>query len=143
MSGKPLPPVNPDSAAFWDGCAEGELRLQHCTGCGALQFPPRARCLGCGAADLDWETVARHGRIYSFTVVHRAPIPAFKADVPYVLALVEFDRRARAMMNVVGCEPDEVHIGMSVDIEFERRENGEEIAWLPMARARVHHAGTP
>ena len=138
---KPLPPVNPDSAPFWDGCAEGDLRLQHCPSCGELQFPPRARCLACGGGDLDWETVVPHGEIYSYTVVHRAPIAAFKGDVPYVLAIVSFDKRARAMMNVTGCAPEDVHIGMQVDIEFERRESGDEVAWLPVAKARVRHAG--
>lgn len=138
---KPLPPVNPDSAPFWDGCADGDLRLQHCRKCGTLQFPPRARCAQCTSDDLDWETVVAHGHVYSFTVVHRAPTAAFRDDVPYVLALVEFDTHARAMMNVTGCDPDAVHIGMPVDIEFERRESGDEEAWLPVARARVRHGG--
>ena len=88
MTGKPLPTPNADTRAFWDGCAQGELRLQRCAACGAAQFPPRALCAACHAPAPAWEKASGRGRIVSHTRVHRPPSPAFKADVPYVVALV-------------------------------------------------------
>ena len=40
------------------------------------------------------------GRILSFTVVHRAPTPAFRDDLPYVIALVDLDEGFRLMVNM-------------------------------------------
>jgi len=135
VSAKPLPPINADTRAFWDGCAAGELRVQRCAGCGSHQLPPRARCVACGASDLAWVAHPARGTVHSFTVVHRAPSAAFRDDAPYVVVLVDIVDRARLMMNVTGCDAEAVHIGMPVRIGFvERRDDGGETAWLPEAR---------
>ena len=36
-----LPHIDPDNEPFWQGCREGELRLQQCPVSGRLIFPPR------------------------------------------------------------------------------------------------------
>jgi uncharacterized OB-fold protein len=130
-SNKPLPRITPDTQAFWDGCAAGELRVQRCTACDARQFPPRGRCGECSGTEFEWTSNDLRGEIYSFTVVHRAPIQAFRADCPYVLALVDVAPGARLMLNVTGCDPDAVYIGMQVAIEFDDRPD----AVVPIARA--------
>lgn len=135
MDTRPMPPITPDTRPFWDGCAAGELRVQHCSGCAAVQFPPRARCIACGADALDWQAIPGRGVIYSFTIVHRAPSASFRADVPYVVALVDLAPGARLMVNVVDCAPEAVAIGMAVQIGFQRRGSGEDPVWLPVARA--------
>ena len=134
MPAKPTPEITRDSMPFWDGCAAGELRVQRCRECGGDQLPPRARCLACGADDLDWRAIPARGVVHSFTVVHRAPSEAFRADVPYVVALVDVAARARLMMNVTGCDPDQMHIGMQVRIDFERRDGGEPAVTVPVAQ---------
>lgn len=118
---KPVPMPTPDTAAFWEGCRQGELRYQTCRGCGHVQFYPRARCTACHGSDLDWAVSAGRGTIHSFTVVHRAPSEAFKPDVPYVLALVDLAEGFRMMLNVTGADPDTLEIGTSVEITFEPR----------------------
>lgn len=134
MSGKPLPRVTPDTRPFWDGCAAGELRVQHCEDCGARQLPPRARCTACGGDALAWRAVPARGTVHSFTVVHRAPSQPFRADVPYVIALIDVALGARLIANVTGCDPHSVCIGMTLDIGFEPREDGDTREWLPIAR---------
>lgn len=42
------------------------------------------------------------GKVHSFTVVHRAPTAAFKARVPYAIALIDLAPGVRMMMNVDG-----------------------------------------
>jgi len=135
MDGKPLPRITRDTEPFWDGCAAGELRVQRCTACSAKQFPPRGRCGECGSDALEWVPTGSRGEVYSFTVVHRAPRQAFRADCPYVVALVDVAPGARLMLNVVGCDPDAVYIGMPVGIEFDERVDGDEQVAMPVARA--------
>lgn len=57
----------------------------------------------------------------TFSIVHRAPTPAFKDDVPYVLALVDFEEGFRLMMNVLGANADSTAIGDAVEVTFEAR----------------------
>ena len=40
--GRALPVPTPETQAFWDGTAAGELRLQRCDACGKSVFPAAA-----------------------------------------------------------------------------------------------------
>lgn len=57
--------------------------------------------------------------MFTWTVNHHA----FHPDVPtpYVIAIVELAEQAdlRVVANVIGCDPDDVAIGMAVEVEFE------------------------
>ena len=57
--------------------------------------------------------------MYTFTVTHQNQVPPFRDAMPYVLAYVELDEGPRLLTNVVGCEPDEVRIGLPVRVEFQ------------------------
>lgn len=119
MTEKPLPVPNADTAAFWEGCARGELRLQRCLSCGAAQFPPRALCAACHAPDPVWERASGRGRIVSHTRVHRPPSPAFKADAPYVVALVTLEEGPRMMVSLRGAAAEAPRIGDAIRIGFD------------------------
>ena len=94
------------------------LRLRHCAKCGRYFAPTRMACT-CGPAELDWVDTSGRGMVFSFTIVHRAPDPAFRAETPYVIAIVELAEGARLLSNVIGCKPDDVRIGMPVTAVFE------------------------
>jgi uncharacterized OB-fold protein len=59
------------------------------------------------------------GSVYTFTVTHQNQAPGFRGEVPYVLAVVELAEGVRMMTNVVGCAPEDVRIGMPVEVVFE------------------------
>ncbi|ANK81231.1 MAG: hypothetical protein TEF_10825 [Rhizobiales bacterium NRL2] len=118
---KPAPVPTVDSEGFWAACNEERLTVQRCGACGAAQFYPRNRCTACGSADLSLIDAAGTGTVFTFTVNHRAPTEAFAAEAPYVIALVDLDEGPRMMMNVIGCAPADVSIGMKVRIVFEDR----------------------
>lgn len=122
MSGKPVPTPNADTKPFWDACGEERLVVQTCRSCGHTQFYPRALCVKCESRDLDWREAEPKGTVHSFTIVHRAPTPAFREDSPYVLALIDLEDGFRMMMNIVNCDPETVSIGMKVGIVFEDRD---------------------
>jgi len=100
---------------FWDGVAEGVLRLQWCATCGRHVFYPRAVCPQCMSDDLEWVEASGAGAVHSFTVVHRAP-PDYRDDVPYVVALVDLDEGVRMMTRLVDVEPAAVSVGMPVEL---------------------------
>ncbi len=114
--GIPLPVPSAVSQPFWDGCRAGELRYQRCRDCRAIVMNPAPACSGCFGRELDWETSAGRGRIYSYTVVWRPQTPDF--EVPYAPAIVELDEGFALMSAVVGCEVEDLAVGMSVQAVF-------------------------
>ena len=124
VSAKPLPPVNPNTQPYWDGCAQGRLLLQRCGDCGHLQFYPRMLCAACGSGALGWVEATGRGMVKTFTIIRRAVSAAFEPDAPYVVALVELEEGPTLMSNVVGCDPASVIIGQPVRVVFEPRGEG-------------------
>ena len=116
---KPIPSPTDATQAFWSGCAENVLRLRSCPRCNKRLAPTRAVC-ACGNSELPWVDTSGQGRIFSYTVVHRAPDPAFRPEVPYVIAIVELDEGAKLMSNIIGCSPADVRVGMKVRAVFDQ-----------------------
>lgn len=111
------PPPAEVSRPYWEGCREGELRLQRCEHCDRYQFYPRIICSHCGGDRLQWRAASGRGRIASFTVVRRALSPAYTA--PYVVALIDLEEGPRMMSAIVGAAPDTVRVGDAVSVRFE------------------------
>lgn len=128
---KPLPKINADTVCFWDGARVHELRYQRCQACALAQFPPGSVCTHCHSRRLSWRTSGGRGTIHSFTIVHRAPLAEFRADVPYVIALVDLDEGFRMMLNVRDVAPEAVSIGQRVRVIFESTERDDVV--LPQA----------
>ena len=122
-SSKPTPSPTTATEPFWSGCSQKKLLLRCCMACGALNSPTRYVCR-CGSADLGWTPSSGIGTVYSFTILHRAPDPSFKEDVPYVIAIIELAEGVRLMSNIMNCSPDSVYIGMQVQPFFELVING-------------------
>jgi uncharacterized protein len=106
------------SLPFWEGIAEGVLRVQRCSACGRHVFYPRAVCPYCASSELDWVDASGRGRIHSYTVVHRAP-PEYRDEVPYVVALVELDEGVRMMARLVDVEPAAVSVDLPVEVAIQ------------------------
>ena len=91
IEGAPLPAITEESAGFWEGTTAGELRIQRCTKCGRLRFPPRPLCPNCNSLDFEWKAMSGKGRIWSFVVPHPPLLPAFMELAPYNVVVVELD----------------------------------------------------
>jgi uncharacterized OB-fold protein len=119
---KPVPVPDADSRIYWQGINDNKFLFQRCRSCGKAQFYSRSVCSHCQAQDLEWEQAKGSGKVASYSVVHRAPIPSFRDDTPYVLALIDLDEGFRFMCNVIHCDPDAVRLGSAVKVVFEARE---------------------
>jgi uncharacterized OB-fold protein len=112
----PLPRPTALSRPHWDGCKEGRLRVQRCRDCGHFVFIPHPSCTRCYADALEWVDSTGRGSVYSYTVVHRAPRPAF--ETPYVVAIVALDEGWHMLTNLVDVAPEDVEVGMAVEVSF-------------------------
>jgi uncharacterized protein len=120
-----LATINPnaDTEPFWEACRRRELRLQQCGSCRRFRHPPIPGCPHCGSTEIEWTRVAGRGRVFSYTTVHHAALPALADRVPYVVAVVELEDApgARLVGNLVGTG-DGLAIGMPVEVEWDEVE---------------------
>ena len=127
-----LPRVVDETEFFWTAGADGQLRFLRCDDDGYLIHPPLPRCPKCLGKSLTPATMSGRATVHTFTVNHHPWIPGY--DPPYVIAIVEIEEQAdvRLMTNIVGCEPDDVHVGMPVEVTFDHHDD----VWLPLFKPR-------
>jgi hypothetical protein len=113
---RPRPGINKDNATLWDGYRRHELRIPKCNSCGVLVFPPTPRCAACGAFDMGYVVASGRGTVYAAVAVHYPQVPGFA--YPLSAAVVELDEGIRFVSNVVGLPPEQVAIGMRVEVEW-------------------------
>jgi uncharacterized OB-fold protein len=128
---RPLPWPDAETAPFWEATRRRKLVVQRCSACGTHRFYPRALCPSCHAEAHDWVETGGRGSVFSHTVVHRAPSPAFAGQVPYVLAIVALDEGPHMLAEIVDTPAATVAIGMRLAVDF--REIGEDMV-LPVFR---------
>ena len=116
----PYPAPTPDgsTAPYWEAAAKGELLIKRCDTCGRAHFYPRPFCPVCWSTAVRWERASGRGTVYTFSVVRRSDLPAFRERVPYVPAIVELAEGPRMMTTVVGVDPAEIRIGMAVEVAY-------------------------
>ncbi|WP_235959216.1 Zn-ribbon domain-containing OB-fold protein [Nocardioides acrostichi] len=112
------PMVGLDSTYFWEGTLADQLRLQRCNNCGALRHPPGPACPDCGALDRGFVVAAGTGTVFSFVVHRHPPIP--DKELPILLALIDLDEGVRMVGEVVDLAPEELRIGLRLQVGFNR-----------------------
>jgi uncharacterized OB-fold protein len=98
-----IPLTDEESSGFWEGVAEGQLRLQACGACGRLRHPPRPMCPWCHSTKRHYRAVSGRGVIWSLVVSHPPLLPAYADVAPYhvVVVSLEEDPSLRLVGNVV------------------------------------------
>ena len=115
----PLPVPTELTRPFWDAAKQHDLQVQRCRAGNHLFLYPREYCPVCLSDDLEWVSVSGKGRVYTYTVVHRAADPRFQAQVPYVYAVIQLNEGPRLISNVVDCDVADVTIDMPVTVHFD------------------------
>lgn len=113
---RPYPEADGETGPFWDGIAEGRLRIQRCGACGRHVLYPRSVCPFCTTGGLEWVDASGRGTVHSFTVVHLAA-PGFEGEAPYAVVLVDLAEGPRLMTRLLGVDAHDVRIGMAVELE--------------------------
>ena len=114
-----IPAANADTKPFWDGCARDTLLLQRCSSCQAYRHPPAPICPNCLSDQHEWIPASGRGSVYTFVVVRESRARGWDKMVPYVVAVIELEEGPRMLSNLKNVEPEEVAIGMPVEVTFE------------------------
>jgi acetyl-CoA acetyltransferase/uncharacterized OB-fold protein len=125
---RPLPQLTPSNEWFWTSGADGRLRIQQCTDCRTYVHPPVPICPACRSKAWEPAVVSGRGTVIGYTVNQHQWLPGF--EPPYAIANValEEDPSVRVTTNIVGCDPDDVHVGQPVSVRFEQDDD----VWLPL-----------
>ena len=127
------PPMGVDNAWWWEKVAkENVLPIQRCTGCGKLRHPPRPMCDACGSQKWDSIAASGRGRVHTFTVIHYPQFPGY--DYPIVSIIVDLEEGERMASTLVECKPEQVEIGMNVELLIHTDEDGFKIPFFRPAK---------
>lgn len=121
MHNKPIPKPTPETEPYWQGCAAGELRLQHCEDCGHVQFYPRKLCSGCFSQNVVWRAASGRGTIRSWSTVVAPGAPGFAEEVPFVSILVRLEEGPTMLSVIRQCAAEDIDFDMPVEVIFEQR----------------------
>ncbi|WP_179475795.1 Zn-ribbon domain-containing OB-fold protein [Mycolicibacterium vinylchloridicum] len=136
------PSPTPESTAFWTGGRDGDLLISRCRACGHFFHPPGPACWRCRSTDVAPEKVSGRANVAAFSVDRQPWIPGF--EPPYIVAIVELAEEpdVRLITNVVDVEPEDMRIGLEVEVFFEDWTgfSGEEDTrvWIPLFRPLGH-----
>ena len=114
--------ASPEESRFLRGLADGRLLAQRCPVCGKVYIPPRGACPTDGVPTTDEVELPDHGIVTTFCVVN-VDYPGQRVSAPYVAAAVLLDGADIPFQHLIlGCDPDEVRMGMRVRAEWKPRE---------------------
>ncbi|MGI9432493.1 MAG: Zn-ribbon domain-containing OB-fold protein [Myxococcota bacterium] len=118
-AGMPPPLADGTTLPWWEAAAEHRLVVQRCTACEHTRLPPSPVCPECRSGQADWREVSGRGEVYTYTTVHR-PIAA-EQELPFVIAVIALEDSGgvRIISNLVGVAPNELAIGMPVELVWE------------------------
>ena len=111
------PEPNPETQAFWEAAAAGQLLLGCCTDTGRLFYPPRA-CSPFTLGPTTTTPAGGEGAIYTFSIMRRSPTG------PFPIGWVTLDEGVSLLTNFVDCDLDALHIGQRVRLVFTPTEGG-------------------
>ncbi len=98
--------------------ARGEFRLQQCSECAAVHYPPREMCSACLSTDLDWTRQDGAGELISQTLLHHSHDLYFRERMPWRLGLVKLDAGPSLVVHLhgdVAPPPARVSVGARLD----------------------------
>ena len=117
--------VSPGESSFLLALADGRLIGQRCPACGKVYIPPRGACPVDGVPTETEIQLPDTGIVTTFCVVN-VPFQGQQVPVPYVAASVLLDGADIAFQHLIlGCEPDDVRMGMRVRAVWKPREEWE------------------
>lgn len=109
--------VSPVSEPYWQGLAEGRLRVPRCAACGATFFFPRRWCPHCWSDNISWIDAGGGGTLYARCTVDMPFDGRPAEEIPYTVALVDLDEGVRLPGRLARADA-QVPIGARVVLAF-------------------------
>jgi uncharacterized OB-fold protein len=102
---------------FYKHIGLGKLLGGKCRKCGKLHLPPRPLCDNCYSSDFEWTEVSGRGKLLTYTVIHVVPAQ-FQSMAPYAMGIIELEAGVRMLGMIREVKPEEIRIGMSLELDF-------------------------
>lgn len=109
------------TSEYWENIESEQLTRPVCNSCGENFFSPQVLCPNCLSDDWSYSESSGIGKIYSYTTVYRPMQEGFSS--PFVLVDIELDEGWRMYSRLINCSPEEVVIGLEVEVIFEKLMN--------------------
>ena len=106
------PPVNPETAAYFEAARQGRFLIKRCTQCGEAHWYPRAICPFCHSDKTVWEEASGEAEVHTFSISRRGP------NAPFAIGYVTLKEGPAMLTNIVECDYDALKIGQKVKVKF-------------------------
>jgi uncharacterized OB-fold protein len=107
--------ITPFRPEGFDFTGQTALQGARCLHCGEPFFPPRAVCLICSGTRLEAISISPRGKIYSYTVIYRAPAGF---HTPYGAGWVLTEDGIRLWGMFKG-PPEKFRVGLPMEMVFD------------------------
>ena len=104
------------NAVYMDYCQRDQLAFQRSPSGKAIFYPRIVEPMT--GEELRWELSQGLGTVYSTTVIYS------RDEKPYNVALIDMDEGYRMMSRVEGIDPEDIRIGMRVQVQMETFDDG-------------------
>lgn len=120
----PRAAIDHDNLAFYRGLLDRRFLANRCDDCGFWHLPPRSICPNCWSRQVVATDVRGAGVVYMTVSMHQAARPGTPAGVPSTIVTVELAEQPglRVSATLVDCPPDEVRIGLPVQLGWIQRD---------------------
>lgn len=76
---------------YREALLKGELVVQKCIDCAAVNMYPRYRCPNCQSDKLGWQSASGNATLHSYTILRLGAPDGFEQDIPYALGVVKLE----------------------------------------------------
>ena len=116
---KPLPRPQALDRPHWEALKKHELRMQKCSDCGHVWFPPAFGCPRCLSTNYDWARLSGKGKVWTFSIFYQVYYESFASDIPYNVVQVQMEEGPIMVSTMVECSNDDIRCDMPVEIVFD------------------------
>jgi len=114
---RPEPWIGQYDRPYWKFAEQRELRVQACSRCGHLRYPPGPACPKCLSEETEWKQLTGRGRVVTWTTFQRAYFPDI--PVPYTVVSVETEEGPLLIGNFIGADGVQPAVGLPVAAVFQ------------------------
>lgn len=123
------PPMGRDNAWWWEKVASDDvIPIQRCRACQKLRHPPRPMCDACGEQGFDSIAASGRATLHTFTIVHYPQFPGY--EYPMISIIVDLEEGERMASTLVDCPPEDVSIGMALEVVIHTDDDGFKIPFF-------------
>ena len=94
-----------------------------CLSCGMVSFGRRYNCEQCTSSELEDIVLSNRGKVYSYSIIRNPSPPPYVPPDPFEIfpaAWVELPEGLKIISPLKNCEPDQVCIGMEVELVMDK-----------------------